>query len=272
MNRTGSAASAPPAASRFPEGGISMRIDRAAVKTEIKSLIRTARPSVLVASLIVLVVGAVLGGLSTQLVGIPVDNMDTYMSYIQQGDVERAASYLLANTPTPGARLIDLLLNCASIILNLGFLIFLLNTLRGTGAVYGNLLDGFGYWWKVLVLNLVVGVLVALWSLLLIVPGIIAAYRYSMANYLLLTRPELGIMDCIRESKRLTKGRKAELFQLDLSFLGWLLLCLIPVVGWALYVWVCPYRELCQLRYFETYCGAPETWQPEQASRDPWDL
>ena len=79
-------------------------------------------------------------------------------------------------------------------------------------------------------------------------------------------------MDCIRESKRLTKGRKAELFQLDLSFLGWLLLCLIPVVGWALYVWVCPYRELCQLRYFETYCGAPETWQPEQASRDPWDL
>ena len=76
----------------------------------------------------------------------------------------------------------------------------------------------------------------------------------------------------VKDATVMAKGRKAELFQLDLSFLGWLLLCLIPVVGWALYVWVCPYRELCQLRYFETYCGAPETWQPEQASRDPWDL
>lgn len=249
-----------------------MSLDRPSIKARARELIRTSQPKVLLASLIVLVFSAVVGGLSTQLVGIPVSAVERYMDYVQQGDVQRAAEYLLANSPTPSARLIDLLLSCVSTIVGLGFTIFLLNTIRGTGAVYGNLLDGFGYWWKVLVLDFVVGIFVFLWSLLLIVPGIIAAYRYSMANYLLITRPELGIMDCIRESKRLTQGHKAELFTLDLSFLGWFLLGIIPIIGWALMVWVVPYRNLSSLLYFEHYSAADgQQTAPFTESRDPWD-
>ncbi len=247
-----------------------MLIDRRSAKAQAKELIRTARPKVLIASLIVLVIGLVIGGLSSQLTGISMESMEKYMTYMQQGDAEQALNVLMAVRPSPGARLIDMLLSAVQTIISLGFMIFLLNVIRGTGAVYGNILDGFGYWWKVVILHFVMGVLIVLWSLLLIVPGIIAAYRYSMADYLLVTRPELGILDCIRESKRLTKGHKMELFKLDLSFLGWFFLCIIPIVGQILLIWVHPYHDISALLFYEAYSAAdPER---QSASRESWEL
>ena len=221
-----------------------MSIDRPSVKARSREIIRTAQPKVLVASLIVLLLFAVFAVLSNQLTGISAEDAARYMRYLEDGNADAALNILVSRSPSPGAQLVDLAISCVQIIVGLGFMIFLLNTLRGTGAVYANLLDGFSYWWKVLVLNFVIGILVALWSLLLVVPGIVAAYRYSMADYLLITHPEYGIMDCIRESKRLTKGYKGQLFVLDLSFIGWILLGIVPIVGWLLMVWVTPYRQL----------------------------
>ena len=140
-------------------------------------------------------------------------------------------------------------------IVSVGFTLFLLNTVRGTGPVLENLLDGFGMIGRVLLLNITVGVLVMLWSLLLIVPGIIAAYRYSMATFLLLDHPEYGVMDCIRESKRITAGHKGELFMLDLSFLGWYLLTSAPYVGYLASIWVAPYIGLTRTLYYERLSG-----------------
>ena len=68
-------------------------------------------------------------------------------------------------------------------------------------------------------------------------------------------------MDCIRESKSLTEGRKGELFVLDLSFLGWLLLSCLPYIGYLVSVWVTPYYALTHAMYYERFSGhvpAPE--------------
>lgn len=65
-------------------------------------------------------------------------------------------------------------------------------------------------------------------TLLLIVPGIIASYHYSMAQYLLYTHPEMGVMEVLRESKRCMTGRKGRLFCLNISFIGWRLLSVLP--------------------------------------------
>ena len=245
-----------------------MFIERSEVKLRSRQIIRDSNPKVLTASLIVLALSVLFTVLSNRLVGVSSDQAMRYLQYMQSGNTEAAISYMLSFSPKPGAQLVDLLLSCVNIIIGLGFIIFLLNTLRGTAPDLGNLLDGFGYWWKVLVLDLVCGLLVALWSLLFIIPGIVAAYRYSMANYLLITRPELGIMDCIRESKRLTSGWKAEIFKLDLSFLGWWLLGLVPVLGWVLLIWVIPYRNLSMLQYFEHISG----YTADAESRDDREL
>ncbi len=60
-----------------------------------------------------------------------------------------------------------------------------------------------------------------LWSVLLIVPGIIKFISYSMAYYILLDHPEYTASEAIKKSQVLMKGHKLDLFLLSLSFIGW---------------------------------------------------
>lgn len=81
---------------------------------------------------------------------------------------------------------------------------------------------------KAIAMNVVRAVLIALQTLLLIVPGIIAVYCYSMADYLLAAHPNLGPIEAIRRSAKRMKGRKTKLFCLQLGFIGWAALCALP--------------------------------------------
>lgn len=63
-----------------------------------------------------------------------------------------------------------------------------------------------------------------LWYLLFIIPGIVKAYAYSMVPYILAENPNIGASEAIRLSNEMTEGHKAEMFILDLSFIGWYLL------------------------------------------------
>lgn len=65
-----------------------------------------------------------------------------------------------------------------------------------------------------------------LWTLLLIIPGIVKSYEYSMIPYILAENPDISTSDAFALSKRLTDDQKMDMFVLDLSFLGWLILCL----------------------------------------------
>lgn len=71
---------------------------------------------------------------------------------------------------------------------------------------------------------LVMDIKLFLWSLLLIVPGIIKAYEYSMIPYLLAEDSSIEMKDAFAKSKQMTTGQKWNLFVLDLSFLGWWIL------------------------------------------------
>ena len=67
-------------------------------------------------------------------------------------------------------------------------------------------------------------ILIFLWSLLLIIPGIIKAYAYSMVPYILADNPNIGVKKAIALSNEMTRGHKFDMFILDLSFIGWYLL------------------------------------------------
>ena len=69
---------------------------------------------------------------------------------------------------------------------------------------------------------------IALWSMLFVVPGIIAAYRYRFALFNLYENPGISVFEALNMSKRQTYGYKSQLFMLDLSYLGWTLLASAP--------------------------------------------
>lgn len=88
-----------------------------------------------------------------------------------------------------------------------------------------------------------------LWSLLLIIPGIIKGYSYAMTPYIMKDHPELPSDDCINESMRMMDGYKWKLFVLDLSFIGWILLSLLTLCIGML--WVYPYMYCSRAKFYE---------------------
>ncbi len=235
---------------------------RPLLKNNARIIIKTAKPSVIAVSLVFLLVSLLLSTLSAKLLGITADNLLTYQSYVSSGEFERALTYFAGLIPPRPARLFIALLSLVSMIWQAGYTIFILNTVKGCGASYGNLLDGFSLILKLILLHFLRALFITLWSLLLYFPGIIAAYRYRMSVYLLLDHPEMGVMECLRTSKQMMKGHKWECFVLDLSFFGWWLLSLIPYIGYAVSVWTTPYINTTFVLYYMALAGKPVTVAP----------
>lgn len=235
-----------------------MRIDRPALKGRAKVLVTGSKPSPIWVGLVYLLLAIVVSWLSARIMGISLttQEMNNYANALLNGDYEYIFSFLSGRLPGPAAYVIDLALQLVMTVVSAGFVLFLMNTIRRTGACFGNLLDGFGMLGRIILLNILEGIFISLWSLLLVIPGIIAAYRYRMALYLLLDHPEMSVMQCIRQSKQMMKGHKGELFVMDLSFLGWAILETIPVIGYAVQVWTTPYISMSYVLYYEALRGA----------------
>lgn len=73
------------------------------------------------------------------------------------------------------------------------------------------------------------GIYIFLWSLLLIIPGIIKSYAYRMVPYILADNPNLGADNAITLSRQMMDGSKFDLFVMELSFIGWYLLGLLAL-------------------------------------------
>ncbi|MGL4798605.1 MAG: DUF975 family protein [Cellulosilyticaceae bacterium] len=92
-----------------------------------------------------------------------------------------------------------------------------------------------------------------LWSLLLIIPGIIKGYSYRLAFYVLAENPEIGVREALNESKRLTQGHKMDLFIMDLSFIGWGMLASLTFgIG---YFWLVPYMQVTMANAYRQIRG-----------------
>ena len=92
----------------------------------------------------------------------------------------------------------------------------------------GEIFSGFkGNYLNVVKIMFLMDLKTLLWLFLFIVPGIIKAYEYSMIPYLLAENPNLSADEAFSLSKQMTIGQKADLFVLDLSFIGWIILGLI---------------------------------------------
>ena len=110
-----------------------------------------------------------------------------------------------------------------------GYIMFLLAYFRKHTVDYALTFEGFSMFGKAFCLYLLYSIKIFLWSLLFVIPGIIAAFRYSQAFYLRVDHPEWSASDCIKESCRLMNGNKMKFFSLNLSFIGWYILASLPL-------------------------------------------
>jgi len=131
----------------------------------------------------------------------------------------------------------------------LGQVRYFIGLRRGFNPPLGVIFDGFKLFSSALVLNLLMVLFILLWSLLLIIPGIIAALKFSQAFYIMNDNPGIKPMDALRQSKEMMYGYKGRLFMLYLSFIGWALLCVLTFgIG---FLWLIPYIQLSAANFYE---------------------
>ena len=133
-------------------------------------------------------------------------------------------------------------------VVKLGYATFLLKQHDGQNADPEDLLSHFNHFGDGFVLNLLTGIYIILWSLLLVIPGIVASYSYSMAPFLLVENPGMTPSEAITASKEMMDGHKWELFCLDFSFLGWRLLGALTFGIGALFV--TPYMNAAYAAFY----------------------
>ena len=104
-----------------------------------------------------------------------------------------------------------------------------------------------GYYIRLLLVDFLASIFLALWTCLLVVPGIIKSFAYSQAVYLVLEDPTISAMGAIKKSNNIMKGHKMELFVLIISFILWILLAYVTV-GIAL-IFVGPYMEATMIAF-----------------------
>ena len=247
-----------------------MPIDRRALKRRSQELIRDSRPRPILVGLVYSAIVIVIYCLSAQITmpSMTETEYNRFLEYWANGNFETAARMLSSFEPSVSSSIVDFALQLCLTVITAGFTIFVMNTVRNTDACYGNLLDGFGMFFRLIWLNILEGFFIGLWSMLFVIPGIIAAYRYRLAIYIMIDHPDMSALACIRESKRLMAGRKMELFTLDLSFIGWFLLALIPVLGLLAVVWLVPYVNITCGLYYDAAKGMdaarnvpPPSWE-----------
>ena len=131
---------------------------------------------------------------------------------------------------------------------SLGFSLYVLRVSRGESVDVGTMFSGFNYFGRGFLAYLLITIYTILWSLLLIIPGILAAFAYSMTFFILLDNPGLGVNDAISESRRLMTGNRWKLFCLMFRFIGWFLLVWITF-GIAIF-WVAPYLQVAVANFY----------------------
>lgn len=246
-------------------------INRGLLKEQSKEWMRSAQPPFWQAALLYLLVTATLPDVVQRF--LPGQQMlQEASNYLSNGQPEMA-EYLVWQVfqGSTGLTLIfvTVLLGLLSMVVNYGYVGYSLDVVRGRSPACTEVFSRFYMAGKIIAAELLMALFVFLWSLLFVIPGIIALYRYWMIPYILMDDPDCTVLEAFRRSKELMRGRKWEAFVLGLSFFLWILAasCLITVVDYlnilplyllvslACNMFLVPYQQYTYCQWYDAVCA-----------------
>lgn len=129
-----------------------------------------------------------------------------------------------------------------------GYAVYLLKQYDRRNPEIRDLFSQFDYFGNAFCLRFLQGLFTFLWTLLLIIPGIIKGYAYAMAPFIMAENPEMRPREALRASCEMMDGHKAELFFLELSFIGWGILSVLTLGIGSL--WLNPYIQAAHAAFY----------------------
>jgi uncharacterized membrane protein len=126
--------------------------------------------------------------------------------------------------------------------------IYFLRISRDESVEINNLFDGFKQFGNALGAYLLMLLIIILGFVLLIVPGIIAALALSQTFNIMHDEPNLGPIEAMKKSHEMMKGHRGDYFLLNLSFIGWALLCILTIgIG---FLFLAPYASVTNAIFY----------------------
>ena len=152
-------------------------------------------------------------------------------------------------------------------VVQLGYCKYLLKLHDGEQADVKDLFSEFNRFADGFILSLLQGIYIFLWSLLFVIPGIVATYKYAMSSFILLENPGMKPNDAITASKEMMNGHKGELFWLGLTFIGWSFLSALTLgIG---NLWLNPYMNASYAAFYREISYTAPTFDPQEPT-NPW--
>ncbi len=138
-------------------------------------------------------------------------------------------------------------------VVEIGYAKFNINIADRKNAGIDNLFGYFSIWKSAAVMRILKGLYIFLWSLLFIIPGIVAAYSYAMTSYIMAENPDMTAGEAICASKQMMMGNRGRLFCMLLSFIGWDILCVLTLGIGSL--WITPYKQAATAAFYREVSG-----------------
>ena len=283
-------------------------IDRKELKTAARQALRDTKPSPVLVTLMTAAITVVLVYLSLSINGT-IDVVRELIGAFRGGTLaETVTSGGTADEVSLFGSLLVFALNIMTSVISVGYVLYCLRVARHTAASFGDVFDAFGLFLRAFVLRFLRGLVLLAWqvafavalsfltsavllaiygdgaeealyalmaspwaalTLVLYIPWFVASYFYRLADYFLLDHPEMTCIQCLTMSRMAMRGHKWELFLLDLSFLGWYVLCIVPVAV----LWVQPYITVTMAGFYEktapAFLAQLEARARQQAEQPP---
>ena len=147
--------------------------------------------------------------------------------------------------------------------IGVGYAKFNLNLVDKKNAAFETLFEYFSHWKTTTIARLLRALYVFLWSLLFVIPGIVAGFSYAMTDYILAEDPKLTADEAISQSKSIMMGNKWRFFCLQFSFIGWDILATLAFgIG---HLWLTPYKQAAYASFYREVSGT-EYYENEELS------
>lgn len=218
-------------------------------------------------SVLVALIAAILGGgISTLTFELDIDMEMVYDYTPRLARVAQKLAYV-----STGLGLIQFIVGG---VIKLGNCTYLMKQYDGEHGEVSDLFSHFDRFADGFLLNLLTYLYTVLWSLLFIIPGIVASFSYAMAPFILTENPDMSAKEAITASKELMRGHRWELFCLRLSFIGWILLCALTIGIGDLFLR--PYMAAAETAFYRNlspYAGQTHTHTNQNTQAEtPWDF
>ena len=208
-------------------------------------------------------VASVLGGLASEdpqvKINIDASNADVSFSFAGQnifstgGGLNSDFTAFMAGTFFIVTLAVAVLYFVLGSFIGIGYAKFNLNLVDKKQTAFETLFEYFSYWKTTAAMRLLRGLYVFLWSLLFIIPGIVAGYSYAMTDYILADNPNMTASEAIEQSKSMMHGNRFRLFCLQFSFIGWNILATLAFgIG---HLWLTPYKQAAYAAFYREVSG-----------------